>query len=133
MVISIMTTQIKNLENLLNREINLIGNTYYVDLSIGGSYLLPLFKMNETSGMLYTQTWDKLKQEQKDYIYTILENYGREAVSKRKNRIIDGYSEGCETVTIIPASTKYIVWMMDLVKDMNDILSSYSKYIEFEY
>lgn len=127
------TQQVKNLENLLNREIQKIRNTYYVDLTIGGSYLLPLFKMNETAGWIYTQTWNKLKQDQKDYILEILENYGREVVKNKKTRIVDGFSGGCETVTIIEAQTTYIVWEMDLVKDLSDVLSSYKKYIEFEY
>lgn len=127
------TQQLKNLENLLNREIHKIRNTYYIDLSTGGSYFLPLIKMNNTSAMIYTQTWEKLKQDQKDYILDILKNYGREVVKNKKTRIIDGYTGGCETVTIIPASTKYIVWEMDLVKDLSGVLSSYKKYIEFEY
>lgn len=123
-----MTTQ-----KISNLDCVLIGDTYYTDLSAGGSYLLPVLTMNKTAGKIYVQTWEKLKPEQQKEILNILKNYGREVVSKRKTRIVDGFSGGYETVSIEPASKKYIIWMMDLVKDLSGVLSSYTRYIEFEY
>lgn len=123
-----MTTQ-----KILDLDCVLIESTYYVDLSTGGSYLLPLVKMNDTAGWIYTQTWEKLTTEQKNYILDMLQNYGREVIKNKKNRIIDGFSGGCETVTIIPAQTSYWVWKMDLIKDLSGVFTPYKKFIEFEY
>jgi hypothetical protein len=114
-------------------ECHLIGDTYYSDLSIGGSYLLPIFTMNKTAGMIYQQTWVKLKKIDQDYILSMVENYGKEIVNNRKTRYIDGFSGGCETLTIEPANKRYIVWIMDLVKDMDNVLSSYKKYTEYNF